>query len=163
MGRRVAFAATLLVALAGMPGVAGAGGSDKPLKPLRVVRQSIEAFNRGDAAKAASYYAIDAEFFTPLGGCDPCVGREVIEQKLGGAIQAQTQVSISRARVSGRTVTADLVLEAPTLPPGVERAVGTLTVLVRKGKAVEWRVDYDRGDAQTAMLLDAVGAPTTGG
>jgi hypothetical protein len=56
-------------------------------------------------------------------------------------------------------VTAHLALESLALPAGVERAVGTLTVVVRKGKAAEWRVDYDRSDPQTAILLDAVAAP----
>lgn len=135
---------------------ATAGTSPKATKPARVVREWVADFNHGDATAAAAHFAVDSTNFTPLGGCDPCVGRSAMEEKFRGAIAAGTHLSVGRARVKGNHVTVRTELRAATLPPGVERAIGVLRATVKKGVFVRTRIVYDLSDPQTAALLSSV-------
>jgi hypothetical protein len=126
--------------------------------PLQVVQTYIDRFNRGDVAAATATFAPTARFYTPLGGCDPCVGRTLIGLKLAGAIGAETRLSISDPRVVGATLVARAAIRSPKFPPGVDRAVGTFSAVVHNGFIVDSRMEYDRADSQTAVLLRAVGS-----
>jgi hypothetical protein len=125
--------------------------------PLRVVQAYIDAFNRGDAHGAAPEFSTDATFSTPLGSCAPCVGQSVIEQKLNAAVAAHTQIAMNDDRVSGDTLTAHSTLTSPQFPPGVTRAVGTFTAVVRTGHITSLVQEYDRSDAQTDALFRSTG------
>ena len=138
-------------------GPASAVGRPQPKSPRRVVRAYVDDVNRGDAAAAASQFSHDAELVTHLGSCTPCTGREVIQEKLAGAVGVQTHIAYTRLRVSKDEVTAASSLTSSNFPPGVTRAIGTFTATVRKGKLVRLVQEYDRSDPETAALLAAVG------
>jgi hypothetical protein len=147
-------AAAALVAWAGP---AGAVGRPQPRSPRRVVRAYVDDFNRGDAVAAASQFSRDAMLVTPLGSCTPCTGRDVIQEKLAGAVSAQTHLAYTRVKVSKDKVSAPSSLTSPNFPPGVTRAIGSFTATVRKGKITRFVQDYDRSDPETAMLFAAMG------
>lgn len=150
----VLVAATALLAW-GRP--AGAAERPQPKSPRRVVQAYVDDFNRGDAAAAASHFSTDAVLVTPLGSCNPCTGRDVIQGKFAGATSAQTHIAYTRPRVSKDKVSAPTTLTSPNFPPGVTRAVGSFTATVRRGKIIRLVQDYDRSDPETAMLFAATG------
>jgi hypothetical protein len=129
----------------------------KPKTPRQVVKAYVDDFNRGDAAAAAALFSSGAVFSTPLGSCTPCTGRNVIQQKLATAVNAQTHIAYTHARVSKDTLKALSTLTSPNFPPGVSRAIGSFTATVRKGKITRLVQDYDRSDPETAMLFAAIG------
>ena len=126
------------------------------------MQAEVSAFNRGDVAAAVALFTPDAVLVTTLGGCNPCIGRDTIRDHWSRAIAAQSTMGIDAPHQSGDVVTASSSLRAPSLPDGVQRAIGTLTVTVANGKFSRWEQTYDLHDAQTAHLFAAVGlAPTT--
>jgi hypothetical protein len=129
---------------------------------VHAVEAFVAAFNRGDIGGAVSQYSTNALFFTPLGDCNPCVGRDVIRAKLSGAAAAQTQIEVHDPHVVGDTVTFASSIRSPQFPSGIERAIGTMTVEVHAGLITSAKQVYDLTDAQTRRLLESVGAvPTT--
>jgi hypothetical protein len=125
--------------------------------PLEVVQQYIDAFNRGDGVAAAAVFAPDARLDTTVGGCTPCVGRDVIESHFVSAAGSGAKIGISDPTVTGDTLVATGSLTSPNFPPGIERAINTFTAKVRDGLIVEASVVYDANDPQTATLLQAAG------
>jgi hypothetical protein len=164
MPHRLALTIFTATGLALSAGAASATTSPSAAKPASVVQAYVADFNRGDAAAAAAHFSLDSEFFTPLGGCNPCTGRTAIQAKLSAAIANQTKLAIGRPRVRATTVTVHSELRSPMLPSGIDRAVGTFTATVRNGSIIRSRMEYDRSDPQTAALLNAIGqgTPTSG-
>jgi ketosteroid isomerase-like protein len=137
-----------------------ASASAMPLKaitPVQVVRASFEALNRGDAAGAAAAFAPNGELITPLGGCNPCTGRAVIQQHLSRAVASGTTVTlVGRPQVKRAVVTFRGEVRASSFPAGIQRVIGVFRSTTRKGFIVRQTNDYDRSDPQTAALLTAI-------
>jgi hypothetical protein len=112
---------------------------------------------RGDALAAASAFATNARFSTPLGSCAPCTGRTRIEQKLAAAITAGTKIEMTQPTVTGNDVSAHSTLTSPKFPPGVTRAIGSFTATVENGEITKLIQEYDRTDPQTALLFKGLG------
>jgi hypothetical protein len=123
-----------------------------------VLQRYVDAFNRGDIAGAVAEFDEHAVFISNLGGCTPCVGREVIRSVLSRAAAAQTHIAIAAPRGSGDTVMVDSTLTSPQFPAGVTRAIGTDTATVHSGLIMNAKQDFDTSDPQTKRLLAAVGA-----
>jgi len=124
---------------------------------IAVVQAYITAFDAGDAKAAAAEFATDAHFSTPLGSCNPCVGRAVIEQKLAPAIAANTKLAIAQTTASGNTVKGKSTLTSPKFPAAVKRAIGSFTATIANGKIMQLDQEYDRTDAQTDALFKSLG------
>jgi ketosteroid isomerase-like protein len=136
-------------------------GSVSPT-PLDLVRAEIQAFNRGDVASAVALFTPDAVLVTSLGGCNPCIGRDAIRDHWSRAVASQTTIGIDAPHESGGLVTASSSLRSPSLPDGVQRAIGTLTVTISHDKIKRWEQTYDLKYPQTAKLFAAVGiAPSS--
>ena len=123
-----------------------------------VLQRYVDAFNRGDIAGAIAEFDQHAVFISNLGGCTPCVGRDVIRSVLSRAAAAQTHIAITAPRGSGDTVMVDATLTSPQFPAGVTRAIGTDTATVHGGLIMNAKQDFDTGDPQTKRLLASVGA-----
>ena len=130
--------------------------------PLDLVQAEVQAFNRGDVSTAVALFTPNAVLVTTLGECNPCIGRDPIRDHWSRATAAQTTIGIDAPRVTDDIVTASSSLRAPSLPDGVQRAIGTLTVTVSNNKITRWEQTYDMKDPQTAKLFAAIGiAPTS--
>jgi ketosteroid isomerase-like protein len=130
--------------------------------PLDLVQAEIQAFNRGDVSSAIALFTPDAVLVTTLGGCNPCIGRDLIRDHWSRAVASQTTIGIDAPRESRGIVTASSSLRSPSLPDGVQRAIGTLIVTVSHDKISRWDQTYDLKDPQTAKLFAAIGiAPST--
>ena len=129
--------------------------------PLEILQTEIEAFNRSDVEGSVSWFTLDAVLVTALGGCAPCIGQGAIRDHWSRAVSAQTKIGVDTARTEGDVVRASSWLRAPSLPDGVERAVGTVTVTVRDGRIARWDQEYDLNDPQTARLFAAVALTTS--
>jgi uncharacterized protein (TIGR02246 family) len=145
---------------------ASAAAARKTATPVEVVRASFAALNRGDAAASAGYFAPDGQLITPLGGCNPCTGRTVIQEHLSAAVTNGVKVTVvGKPKVKGSTVVVRTEVRGSRFPPGVERAIGVFRSTVRKGLITAQKNDYDRSDPQTAALLtvieQATGTPST--
>src|SRR5690349_9108961 len=57
--------------------------------PFEVLQAENDALNRGDVAGSVAHFALNAVLITELGGCNPCVGREVIREHWSGAAANQ--------------------------------------------------------------------------
>jgi ketosteroid isomerase-like protein len=129
----------------------------KATTPAQVVRASFDALNRGDAAAAAAAFAPNGELITPLGGCNPCTGRAVIQQHLSRAVANGTTVTlVGRPQVKGAVVTFRGEVRASSFPSGIQRVIGVFRSTTRKGLILRQTNDYDRSDPQTAALLAAI-------
>jgi hypothetical protein len=164
--RKVMMVVAIGAALAINATGAGAAVTQKAPTPTQVVNASFDALNRGDAAASAGYFAPNGKLITPLGGCNPCTGRAVIEEHLSAAIANGTKVTLmGRPRVKGMTVVVRGVVMASSFPPGIERVIGIFRSTIRKSLIVRQTNDYDRNDPQTAALLTAIeqrtGTPTS--
>jgi hypothetical protein len=132
--------------------------------PFQVLSAETDALNRGDVAGSVAYFAPDAVLITPLGGCNPCTGREAIREHWSSAAAGQTMIELSDPQTVGDIVTVQSTTRSPQLPTGITRVLGTAVVSVRDGKITRLDQRYDEHDAQTAALLAfAAGArpPTT--
>ena len=129
--------------------------------PLDLVRAEIQAFNRGDISSAVALFTPDAVLVTALGGCNPCIGRGPIRDHWSRAVASQTTIDIDAPHEAGDLVTASAVLRSPTLPDGVQRAIGTLSATVSKEEISRWEQTYDLTDPQTAKLFAAIGITPT--
>ena len=138
---------------------ASAPSSTRAVGPtaLDLVQAEVQAFNRGDVSSAVALFTPDAVLVTALGGCDPCIGSATIRDHWSRAVASQTTISIEAPHQSGDIVTASSSLRAPSLPDGVQRAIGTLTATVSNDKITRWEQTYDLKDSQTAKLFAAVG------
>ena len=128
---------------------------------FEILQTEIEAFNRGDVEGSVSWFTPDAVLVTALGGCTPCIGQLAIRDHWSRAVSAQTKIGVATARTEGDVVRASSWLRAPSLPDGVERAVGTVIVTVRDGRIARWDQEYDLNDPQTARLFAAVALTTS--
>jgi hypothetical protein len=161
--RIVVFTVALAAAAAASVTGSGASVSDNA-RPTRaqIVLASFDALNDGDAAASAAYFAEDGELVTPLAGCNPCTGRDVIQQRLSAAIANGTTVTVvGRPTVKGANVVTRVEVRASRFPPGVERVLGIYRSTVRRGLIVRQTNDYDRSDPQTAALLAIIERATT--
>lgn len=137
--------------------VASAAMPRKAPTPVQVVRASFDALNRGDAAAAAAAFAPNGQLITPLGGCNPCTGRAVIQQHLSRAVASGTTITlVGRPQVKGVVVTFRGEVRATSFPPGIQRVIGVFRSTTRKGFILRQTNDYDRSDPQTAALLTAI-------
>jgi SnoaL-like protein len=160
--RKLVIALAIGAALATNAPPADAAISQKAPTPTHVVKASFDALNRGDAVASAASFATNGELITPLGGCNPCTGRAVIQEHLSAAIANGTKVTLmGRTHVKGTTVVVRGEVRASSFPPGIERVIGIFRSTIRKGLIVRQTNDYDRSDAQTAALLTAI-EQTTG-
>jgi ketosteroid isomerase-like protein len=129
----------------------------KAITPVEVVRSSFDALNHGDAAAAAAAFAPDGVLITPLGGCNPCLGRAMIQQHLSRAVANGTTVTlVGRPQVKRAVVTVRGEVRATSFPSGIQRVIGVFRSTIRKGLIVRQTNDYDRSDPQTAALLTAI-------
>jgi hypothetical protein len=124
--------------------------------PFEVLDAENEAFNRGDVAGSIAYFAPNAVLITPLGGCNPCTGREIIREHWSGATANQTNITLSDPHTVGSIVTAKATVRSPQFPTGITRALGSAVVEVRNGKITRIDQRYDRTDPQTGALLAIV-------
>jgi hypothetical protein len=130
--------------------------------PVDLVQAEIQAFNRGDVSSAVALFTPDAVLVTALGGCTPCIGRNAIRDHWSRAVASQTTIGIDAPHEVGGIVTVSSSLRSPSLPDGVQRAIGTLTATVSNDKISRWEQTYDLKDPQTAKLFAAVGlAPSS--
>jgi ketosteroid isomerase-like protein len=125
--------------------------------PLDVVQAEVQAFNRGEVSTAVALFTPNAVLVTSLGGCDPCIGRDAIRDHWSRAAASQTTIGIEAPHQSGDIVTASSSLRAPSLPAGVQRAIGTLIATVSNHKISRWEQTYDLKDPQTAKLFAGLG------
>ena len=121
--------------------------------PFAVLQAEVNALNRGDVAGSIAYFAPNALLITPLGGCNPCVGRDVIREHWSSAAANQTKLTVTDPHTVGDIVTAHSTMRSPAFPSGVTRAIGTATVSVRNGQITRLDQRYDTNDPQTATLL----------
>ena len=155
--RKFVIALAIGAALATNTAPAGAAILQKAPTPTQVVKASFDAFNRGDGVASAAYFASNGQLITPLGGCNPCTGRAVIQEHLSAAIANGTKITLmGRPHVKGTTVVVRGKVTASGFPPGIERVIGVFRSTIRKGLIVRQTNDYNRSDPQTAALLTAI-------
>jgi hypothetical protein len=166
--RRLPFAVVLAIMLASCGSSGGTKPAAAPLPtttvagpttpgagptPFDVLQAENDHLNQGDVAGSIAYFAPEAILITPLGGCSPCVGRELIREHWSGAAANQTEVALSDPRTVGDIVTVHTTIRSPQFPTGITRAIGSAIVSVRDGKITRLSQQYDTHDRQTATLL----------
>ncbi len=132
------------------------------------MRAAIDAFNAGDAAGAASYYAEDATVTRLCPPANACQGRAQIEAAIEREIAEGVQAEIIELTVNGNVVDARIQETAPGFAElGIERVVINITATVENGLITEMTDELDLSDPQTATFAQALageeaGAPVTG-
>ncbi len=151
--------------------LAAASAAQQPTDPEGVLRAIVNAFNAGDAATVASYFAEDATatgFFCPPAGV--CHGRAEIQGQLEREIAEGAQDEITSLSVNGNVVTAQVTESAPGFSEiGIQRVVVTVTATVEEGLVTLLTDELDLSDSQTATFAQALkqaeepaGVPSTG-
>src|SRR5438067_7939079 len=149
----VASLLALLVVFQLSPGRASADDAQN----ISTYRQFIDAINKGDAAKALSFFADDAQLSGPSPFCFPsaCSGRAAIQRQLEaevGQLHLQLQLLGSVNVVNGN-VTAMVAHRAdPIRAAGLSRVVVTDTVTFRADKISKFAVELQTSDPQSAAF-----------
>jgi ketosteroid isomerase-like protein len=146
----------LSVALAGMHVFSGNARADDS-QNVGTYRQFVDAINRGDAARALSFFADDAQLSGPSPFCfpNPCAGRAAIQRQLEAEVNAlhlQLQFLGSVNVVNGN-VTALMAHRAdPIRAAGLSRVMVTETVTFRGDRISKFIVDLVTTDPQSAAF-----------
>jgi ketosteroid isomerase-like protein len=127
-------------------------------EPAALVKQYVEAINRGDAAGVVALLADDAVFDVPVGLCAaaPCVGRDTIQKQFESLVASKLHLTILQAYVSGNVVTIRAELREDTAKKaGVERTIGW-GIYETKGDKIAYvrGAIPDRSDPQTVRFFE---------
>lgn len=121
--------------------------------PVAVLRQAVDARNRGDLAGTMAVFADDAvrqDGTCPTG----CVGAAAVRASMEQSIAEHLQATLLTAQTLGDTVTARAELRSDTFRAGgAERVLSNFTVEFRGGQIVRWSSTLDSSDAQTAAYV----------
>jgi len=129
------------------------------LTPFAILNHENDALNRGDVATSIGYFAPNAVLITPLGGCNPCIGRDVIREHWSGAAANQVKVTLSDPTTIGDIVTVKTTMRSPQFPTDITRALGSAIASVHAGKITRLDQRYDNNDPQTRTLLTLATRP----
>jgi ketosteroid isomerase-like protein len=129
--------------------------------PAALVKQFLEAVDRGDAAGALALYADDAVIDGGWCGAAPCIGKAAIQKVLERRPADKPPVhTILKTYVSGNVVTSRFEARSDRAKKaGVERII-EWAIFETKGDKISYaRVGIlDRSDPQTARLDEWVRA-----
>ena len=148
----VASLLALLVVFQLSPGRASADDAQN----ISTYRQFIDAINKGDAAKALSFFADDAQLsgLPPLCLPSACSGRAAIQRQLEAEVsQLHLQLQLlSSVNVVNGNVTAQVAHRAdPIRAAGLSRVVASDTVTFRADKISKLAVELQTSDPQSAI------------
>lgn len=146
----------MTIAALTMFGVPGGGphSAGAQADPEGVIRQLMDALDRGDTDTAVELYTDDAILEDIDGGSLAVVGRAALRLFYGQTGALNARVSIVRAEVSGSAVTGLAELVDDTVrQAGVERVLRPFTAEVADGQVSALRLTYDRSDPQTSAYL----------
>jgi ketosteroid isomerase-like protein len=127
--------------------------------PAALVKQFVEAINRGDVTGALALYAEDAVFDGGgLCAAAPCVGRAAIQKELERRVADKQHLTILKTYVSGDVVTGRAEVRDGTIKKaGVERVIAWFIDEMKGDKiAYVHLVIPDRRDPETARFLEWV-------
>jgi ketosteroid isomerase-like protein len=155
MARFLGIVAALMSLLLMMQFSAGRASADDA-QNVSTYRQFIDAINKGDAAKALSFFADDAQLSGPSPLCFPsaCNGRAAIQRQLEAEVsQLHLQLQLlSSVNVVNGNVTAQVAHRAdPIRAAGLSRVVTNDTVTFRADKISKFTVDLSTSDPQSAV------------
>ena len=126
--------------------------------PAVLLKQYVEAINRGDAAGALALLADDAVFDVPGGLCAaaPCVGKATIQKELESRVADKFHFTILKNYVSGNVVTSRLEIRSDTIKKaGVERIIGWGIFEAKGDKIAYARAGIvDRSDPETVRFVE---------
>jgi hypothetical protein len=138
---------------------------------VAIVKQLLDAENRGDVAAALALFTDDAVI--DGGSCTPaCVGKAAIQKDIESGVASHTEhvLAESTFQVSGNTVTARIEHRNDTSrAAGVDRFFVIATLEFTGTKISHISPNLDTSDAQTAKFAAfqkaqrAAQLPTTGG
>ena len=125
--------------------------------PAALVKQFVEAINRGDVTGALALYAEDAVFDGGLCAAAPCAGKAAIQKALERLVTDKTHVHTTlKNYVSGNVVTSRFEFRSDTVKKaGVERIIGWAIAELKGAKIASMRGGIlDRSDPQTARYAE---------
>ena len=95
--------------------------------PAVLLKQYVEAINRGDAAGALAMFADDAVFDVPGGLCAaaPGVGKATIQKELESRVADKFHFTTLKTYIAGNVLTGRFEFRSDTIKKaGVERIIG---------------------------------------
>jgi len=126
--------------------------------PAVLLKQYVEAINRGDAAGALALLADDAVFDVPGGLCAaaPCVGKATIQKELESRVADKFHFTTLKTYISGNVLTGRFEFRSDTIKKaGVERIIGWGIFEVKGEKIAYLRGAIpDRADSETARFAE---------
>lgn len=120
-----------------------------------LVRQLVDAINRGDLEGAVALFGEDASWERG-GRCPPnqCKGRERIKSELQIDVRNNHRLTIASAQAAGDTATARIELQTEgTRMAGVTRIIQIFTVSAADGRITAFRAENDLTDQVTADFV----------
>jgi hypothetical protein len=126
--------------------------------PAVLLKQYVEAINRGDAAGALAMCADDAVFDVPGGLCAaaPCVGKATIQKELESRVAAKFHCTPLKTYLSGNVLPGRFEFRSDTIKKaGVERIIGWGIFEVKGEKIAYLRGAIpDRSASETARFAE---------
>jgi hypothetical protein len=135
-----------------------------PADPEALLRQTIDAINRGDVDGLLTYFTDDSVITGAPDCVTPCVGLDGIRREFEAVAAVQVRVTLVDVQVNGSSASSRFEATSSFLTQaGFERIAGSFTIELRGDKIASSRFELDATDAETARFLSMYPGVTTAG